>query len=213
MMTGRDVPIGAALTFGWETFKKNALFLVGVYVAVSITVSVIESADEYGPVSSGYASFVIGMISFLVYMVLRLGTIRITLKFKDGVMPEFADLFNRWPLAFSYLAASLLYFLMVMVGLALFVLPGIFIAVRFYFYGYFISDGELNPIDALRKSLALTRGFGVELFVLGVALLGLNILGLLCLVLGLVVTMPVSGLAMAFVFRHLQEGAGSVGTK
>jgi uncharacterized membrane protein len=203
-MNGRSVPFGDSLRFGWETFKKHALFLVGVYVAVSVTTAVIGSADEYAPVGSGYASFVISVVAFLVAMVLRLGLIVVTLKFKDGTAPEFADLFNRWPLAFSYVAASFLYVSMVLVGFVLFILPGIFLAVRFYFYGYFISDGEMSPIEALRKSLEVTRGFGIELFVLAVAFMGLNILGMLCLGVGLLVTMPVTALATAYVFRHIQ---------
>ena len=44
----------------------------------------------------------------------------------------------------------------------------------------------------------------MDLLVLFIALLGLNILGLCCLGVGLLVTVPISGLAMAYVYRELK---------
>jgi uncharacterized membrane protein len=210
-MANKNVPFSEALTFGWETFKNNALFLIGLYVAVGVITGVLERADEYAAVDSTYFSFVIGVIAFLVNMLLELGLIAINLKFKDDINPEFVDLFNRLPLVFHYTAASILYAAMVIVGLVFFIVPGIYLGVRFHFYGYFIVEEEAGPIEALQKSSALTEGVRMDLFLLGLMLIGINIVGLICLFVGLLVSLPITGLAMAYVYRALlgsQPGPG-----
>jgi uncharacterized membrane protein len=209
-MTRKDVPISEALTFGWETFRNNALFLIGVTIAVALINGAVEIADEYGPVEYGYFGFVINVIEILVNAVLGLGLIAIMLAFKDGRLPEFVDLFNRAPLVFHYVAATILYALMVVVGLVFLIVPGIYLAVRFGYYGYFIVDEEVGPIEALKKSSDLTEGVRMDLFLFGALLIGLNILGLMVLLVGVLVTMPMSQLACAHVFRHLQNAAVTV---
>jgi uncharacterized membrane protein len=44
----------------------------------------------------------------------------------------------------------------------------------------------------------------MDLLGLFIALFGLNLLGACCLLVGLLVTVPVSGLAMAFIYRELK---------
>ncbi len=204
-MIKKDVPISGALTFGWETFRNNVLFLVGVTIAVALINSVLEIADNYGPVEYGYFGFVINVIAMLINAVIELGLIAIMLAFKDGRMPEFTDLFNRAPLVFNYIAATILYGLMVAVGLVFLIVPGIYLAVRFGYYGYFIVDEEVGPIEALKRSSDLTEGVRMDLFLFGVLLIGVNILGLLALFVGVLVTVPMSHLACAYMFRHLQN--------
>jgi hypothetical protein len=209
-MATKEFQFGEPLTFGWETFKKNALFLIGLTVAVGVISGVIESADEYAGVESTYISFVLWVIALLVNGVLEMGLIRINLKFRDGITPEFGDLFSLVGLVLQYAVAAVLYGLMVVGGLILFIFPGIYLATRFCFFGYYIVEGHTDPFDALRRSSKLTEGVRMDLFLFGVMIAGLNILGILCLFVGLLVTVPVSRLAVAHDFRHLQAAAGEV---
>ena len=204
-MANKTLAFSEALTFGWETFKSNALFLIGVVVAVGVINGVVAMADEYGGIESNYTRFVINVIEVLVNGVLKMGLIVIALKFRDGTTPEFADLFNRLPLILHYIAATMVYLLMVAIGLVFFIVPGIYLAVRFSFYGYFIVDEHAGPIEALKKSSALTDGVRVELFLFFAMLIGINVVGTLALLVGLLVTMPLGALATAFVFRNLQS--------
>jgi len=203
-MTNKSVPFGDALSFGWETFRNNALFLIGVTIAVALITSVIEIAGNYGPTQEGYFGFVVQVIGILVNAVLEMGVIAIMLAFKDNRMPEFVDLFKHAPLLFHFVAATFLFVVMVVVGLVFLIVPGIYLALRFGYYGYFIVDEEAGPIEALKKSSDLTEGVRMELFAFCLLLLGLNIVGAAALLVGLLVTMPLSQLAIAYVFRHLQ---------
>ena len=104
---------------------------------------------------------------------------------------------------FDYLIGSILYGLIVVVGLILLIIPGIIWAIKFQFFDYLIVDKGLGPIDALEKSSDITRGVKWDLFAFGILLAIINILGFLCLVVGLFVTIPVTLVAMAFVYREL----------
>ena len=203
-MATKTVPFSKALTFGWETFKDNTLFLLGLFVAVAVINGVVKMADEFGGTESWYFKSVWQVIEFVVNLVLDLGIIVIMLKFKDGSKPEFGDLFNRLPLVFPFAIASIIYAVMVIVGLIFLIVPGLYLAVRFVYFGYFIVDEGAGPIEALQKSSALTEGVRMDLFFFGAMMVGINILGLLALFVGVLVTCPITSLAVTHVFRHLQ---------
>jgi uncharacterized membrane protein len=201
-MNERTVPISAALTFGWDTFKRNALFLVGLTVAVYLIGLFIGFASEYERVGS-YYKFVMEVVGWLVEIILSMGLIAIALKLVDGESAEFVDLFSRAPLVFHYLVASVLYSIMVIFGLCLLIVPGIYLAIRFGFFPYFIVDEGAGPLDALQKSSRLTEGVRMGLFLLAMVAVGLNVLGLLLMAVGVVVSVPVTCLMGAYVFRKL----------
>ena len=78
------------------------------------------------------------------------------------------------------------------------------------FFKYLIIDKGLGPIEALKESRRITTGqrWQLLLFVLILALL--NILGALALFIGLFVTMPVTMIAMAHVYRGLEHKASEM---
>jgi uncharacterized membrane protein len=89
-------------------------------------------------------------------------------------------------------------------GLILLIVPGIIMMLRLSLIGFVLVDERTGPIDAIQRSWDMTRGHTMDLLVLFIALLGLNILGLCCLFIGLFVTVPMSGLAMAYIYRELK---------
>src|SRR5690606_24140896 len=93
--------------------------------------------------------------------------------------------------------------LMVGVGLVLLIVPGVILAVVYAFYGFVIVDRGEPVLAALQRSAELTRGHRGELFLFGVVLLGLNLLGALAFGIGLLITSPVSLIAAGYVYRRL----------
>ena len=73
-------------------------------------------------------------------------------------------------------------------------------------YGYVIVDTGAGPIDALKKAAELSEGIRMDLFLFALMLFGINVIGLLVLGVGILVTVPITGLAMTFVYRHVQPG-------
>jgi len=80
-------------------------------------------------------------------------------------------------------------------------------AIKYQFFGYLIVDRGLGPVEAIRKSAGVTDGAKVDLFLFGLLIAGINLLGMLALVVGLFVTLPLSLIAYAHVYRRLSGAA------
>jgi hypothetical protein len=107
--------------------------------------------------------------------------------------------------AFRYLVATVLYVLAVGLGLLLLILPGIYVAIRFGFYGYAMVDRNAGIIESFRLSSQLTKGYKRSLFLLVILAILLNVLGLLAVLYGLLVTIPVSLIAYAYAYDRLSK--------
>ena len=202
-MTTKNFSISEAVQFGWDTMKSNIGFFIGLLIAVGLIdyvpdiIAVIIKAD------SPILLVIIQIASVVLSMIIAMGLIKICLRFCDGEKGEFSDLFSCYPLFLDYLIGSIIYGLIVTVGLILLIIPGIIWAIQFRFYSYLIIDRGLGPIDALKKSSEITKGVKWDLFVFGIVLWVINLLGLLCLVVGLFATIPTTIVAIAFVYRKL----------
>lgn len=191
--------IDEAIRFGWNTVRAN----LGLMVGLTIVVNALSGAG-----GALHAVPVLGSIGgWLLATIMAMGMTRIVLKFVDGGRGDFNDLFSNFDVFLDYLGASVLYGLIVLGGLCLLIVPGIIWAIRFGFFGYFILDRKLGAIDALKASSALTKGAKGDLFIFGLAAIGINILGALCLGIGILVTQPTTSLAAGFIYRRLQAGS------
>lgn len=174
-----------------------ALILAGL--AQGIPNSLQTSTKEWAPL----LSFQFGLASLVIGQIVAIGLTRIVLRVCDGQQPEYSDLYNGLALFFKYLLASILYGLIVAAGLILLIVPGIMWAVRFGFYGFLVVDQGAGPVEALRRSSALTQGARWNLFVFGLMLFGIVVLGALALMVGLFLAVPTALVAAAYVYRRL----------
>jgi len=142
-------------------------------------------------------------IAFVLGLILQLGFIKICLKFSDQQKPKFSEFFLQYPLFFKMFFGYILYFLIVLVGLILFIIPGIVFAIKFSFYKYFIVDEGLGPIEALKRSYKITRGATWNLFLFFSLTSAINLIGVFALLIGLFATIPTTTMATAFVYRKL----------
>jgi len=195
--------ISEALQFGWDTTKSNIGFFIGLLIVAGLIQYIPDIVAEIIEADAPDMSLIIRIASFVLSMIIVMGVIKICLRFCDGAKGEFSDLFSCYPLFFKYLVGSILYGLIVVVGLILLIIPGIVWAIKFYFFDYLIVDKGLGPVDALEKSSEITRGVKWDLFAFGILLVIINMLGFLCLVVGLFVTIPVTMVAIAFAYRKL----------
>jgi uncharacterized membrane protein len=106
--------------------------------------------------------------------------------------PATADLSLLWhPRPFwKYLGASILLALAVAIGFVLLIVPGIILGLMFMFTTFVVIERELGPIDAMSEVIASPRGHK-WLFGFVLLLLLINVLGVLALVVGLLVSIPV----------------------
>lgn len=203
--------VKGALSYGWNTFRarpwlfvRAGILLLLINLMVSLIQSVFEAGAELGDGAIitviGLASAAFGMaVSFFVSM----GETSFFLKAHDDVTnASLEDLWHPKPF-WNFVGATVLAGIAIILGFIALIIPGIILGILFMFVGYLVIDQDLKPMDALKRSWALTKGNRWKLFFLSLALLGINILGLLALIAGLLVSVPVSFLATTHAYRVL----------
>lgn len=211
-VTAKAFSIGEAVRFGWRTTWGNLWLWLGILAIVFAIESVPDIVSAALGENALLLQGLIGLLFFILSMVVQLGLIRVALQFVSGRKPRVADLFSESRHLLRYLGATILYALIFFGGLFLLIVPGVIWAIMFQFAPYLIIDRGLGPIAALKKSAELTRGARWNLFVFGLVLMGINLAGMLALLVGMLVTIPLALLATGYVYRTLLARAeGSTG--
>ena len=200
----KSFSIKRVFAYSWEIYKKNFLLLGGLCLfiwALSAGFQLLGGAIiEEMSVPLGmlllFAGWVITTMLSMGFLYLGLEMAR-----KKHVSQE--DVLHPAPCFIQYVIVSLLYSAIVFVGLLLFIVPGVIWAIRYGFYQYLVIDKCANPFRALYISGQLTKGHTWKLFLLGLALIVLNLLGVLLVGVGLLVTVPLSVLIGARVYDRL----------
>jgi uncharacterized membrane protein len=196
-----------AIKFGWETFKRRPWFFIGatflIVLASALCDGFTSGIDAALTGSTEDPSIIGTVINLALGTLVSMGATAFFLAAHDN--PDTVDLSALWhPRPFwKYLGASLLLSLAVAIGFVLLIVPGIIFGLMFMFATFVVIERELGPIDAMNESNRLTRGHKWPLLGFVLLLVLINLLGLLALVVGLLVSIPVSTLAFVHAYRVL----------
>lgn len=204
-----EFPLGASVSWGWQTLWASFGFFVGFILIIFGIQGIINFVPELVFGDNVMAQFLVALVGWLVGAVLEMGVIVVTLKFYDGMRAELGDLFSQIERILIYLVSSFIYAMMVLIGLVFLIVPGIYIALRFHFFGFFIVEEGCGPIEALSRSAEITKDNVGNLFLFWLIIFGINIVGLLALGIGILITSVITMLATAYVYRHLKPAAGA----
>jgi uncharacterized membrane protein len=194
--------ISEALRYGYKTLKRN----LGLSLAIGVVgLGAVLLVNGFGQASHRTPGLAVGfrIAGELVQVLFGLVWIRYALSVHDGRPLGARELFPSAKSFVDYLAVSILYGLLVLAGLVLLVVPGIYFAVRYGFVGYVVADGRADPLGAFRRSSELTRGARFRLLWFAIVLVLLNLVGAALAGVGLLFTIPTSTFAVAFVYRRL----------
>jgi uncharacterized membrane protein len=209
-----ELSVGNCIRFGWETFKKRPGILIGGFL-LAFVIPAVPGALFPGPTVEvgmptpppGAASIIASLAGLVLSFLLMLGAVTFALRAHDDLpSAQLADLWNPQPF-WRFVGAEILHTIIVAIGLILLVIPGIIASVGLAFVPFAVVDRGAGPIAALKESWRITNGHKWNLFLLSLALLGINILGMLALVVGLLVTIPISWLAITHAYRTLAAHA------
>ena len=196
----------AILKEAWELFKKNLniiLIVIGVYL--------IYYTVQYGAsylLGESILASLISIVFMLLFLVIQLGAYNVMLRVVDGKKAEFKDLYTYPEAALKVLrniVAGIIVGFIVVGGLILFIIPGIYLGIRLMFFTYYIVDKNAGIVDSIKMSWELTRNGVINLFFFSIILLFLNFLGALLFGIGLAITFPLSFLATALLYRKFQK--------
>ncbi len=170
---GYNLSLENLLQLGFNLFRKApAEFIVFSMFGVLVFSNPVSGILLGGPVSASYYH--------LAHQV-RLGR-RITLE----------DYFKGFDAFTELLKLNLLIGVVVLLGLAMLVVPGIYFAVSYVFAHFFVWFYQVEPTEAIRLSRQTVSGNFGQIFLLFLVLGGINLLGVLAFGVGILVTMPLS---------------------
>ena len=126
-----------------------------------------------------------------------------TMKKLAGSRAEFSDFFTGFNFFIPTLVASLLIGLFTFAGALFCIIPGLVIAAMYKFTFLFIVDRRMDFWPAMQASHSVVRNdyFGFTMFL--ILLLLVNLLGLVCCVVGLLVSVPVTFAAITVAYQEL----------
>ena len=156
------------------------------------------------PVSTGvYHAW--SLVSWIFSMLMGLGLNSISLSMARDQRPKISDLFTHTSLLPTYVITSIIYSILILAGLVFLIVPGLIFAVMFQMYSFLIADEGAGVKESLATSRFLTRGYRWDLFVFGWIAVLINIVGFLCLGIGLLFTFPATFTALAYIFDRLRH--------
>jgi uncharacterized membrane protein len=195
--------IKESFVFAWSKFRENlTLSLLTTLFMLAIGSTVKENGHFFAFIFSFAVSI------FLVFI--RIGYTKIFLRLHDGEKPNFTDIFKEYESFWRYLGVSILTGIAVVGGFLLLVIPGIIWAVRFAFAPIIVVDTKSGPILSMKESYNLTKGKFWSLLGFWVVIGLLNLLGFLIFIVGLLATIPISTLAVIYVYRRLTKTEAAV---
>jgi hypothetical protein len=200
---GGAVDIGGAISYGWTKFSQNAGPLI-----VATLLPWVAHLILTGGVGLVFKSIIVrslwSLLVTVIVAVLTMGLAQISLKIVRGEGVEMSDAFPGGPMVVAYAITAIVADLILGVGFTLCIIPGLLIAPFFIFAHFVVLDEGLQPGDALSRSIQLGKvAYGSVIGFVIVAFL-VNLVGLLVCCVGLLVSIPLTSIAAAHVYKGLK---------
>ncbi len=192
---------GELISTAWQKFKARPGLCIGMLFVYYFIVFAAALAEII--LIKFFGSPIFKVISVLVGAYAYFGVTRITLDLiqeKSTGIGRFGDIIELYP---KTLGQYLLNLIIILAGFVLLIIPGLIMFFGFSMGIFLMLEKKTSIIDSFKTSWAMTKGYKWKLFFIVLGLLGINLLGLLCLVLGLLVTVPLTMLVQAEVYRRL----------
>lgn len=184
-------PIGPAWRVTLSGFGK----LIGPFVLMSVIESIAASLPYLGEVAI-----------LLITGPLTAGWLLVCLRVVRGQRTGVADLFAGFGMFGRCLGAYVLIGIFVGLGTLALVVPGMVLAVGWSFSYLLIVDKNMGPWEAMGESWRMLTGYKWSMAGMMGMLSLINLLGALCFGVGLLVTMPMTGVATAIFYEKLNTG-------
>jgi hypothetical protein len=203
-----SIIIHHAVNFAWATFKKHYGLLIAILLSILgawIALEIVVIAGQ----RFGILWWIAAHLAFLVFFAgIEVGFIRTCFDLYNGEKPVFADIFRHLSLGLKFLAGQTLYLLMTVVGLVFFIIPGVYLGVRYVLFCFCLVAGEESLRRSFQRSAMLSKGNMTYLLAINGSLLVFNLLGACLLGIGLFITVPLSTLMMISIYKQLSELTG-----
>lgn len=194
-----DLSIEQAINSSWKLLKKNPKKIISFFLLIGfISILNLAISSKLGSIISNIESWIFGALVQVAIITFTIGAFR---KRKITISPRLKD----YKLVLRLIAGNLLSAIVIFLGFLALIIPGIVFAVRLQFISFLIVEKQMGPIEAIIGSWKLTKNTFYTLLGFGIVTLLLNVFGFFLLIVGLLVTVPLTSLAQAYVYLKLSE--------
>jgi len=206
--------LGSAFGYGWRVMSKYflELFLVSIIViAVSAPIWLSNAFDNYHSPAVIMLKIFAFAYGIFVVSAFDYGAKYIYLKSARNEKVEMKDILAPFDVYLNVILSNLLVTAIVVAGFFLLIIPGIIFAVKLAFVPYLVIDRKLDPVEAVKKSWEMTRGFGWTIFFMAILSFFIYIAGLICLIVGVIVSAMWVSASFASIYYAAERKHGENG--
>ena len=206
---------GDAYGVAWDIMWKSFVSLLAVFIIFSIIKGPVAGIqwqeDNFHWYLLPFVFFAIGFGIFIAGPI-QYSTNWVFLKAVREERFEIRDMFavfqrNYW----NAVAANVVVHLIIGIGFLMLIVPGIIFACRLAFVSYLVIDREMELTDALNTSWQMTKGYGGQIFLMGIIAFFVVILGLIALFFGVFISGIWIKTAFATMYQAVVEKDGVYG--
>ncbi len=209
--TPPDGTVGGSYGHGWETAKR---FFLELFILVIISAAAsIPAALAWGPDSPHTAGRSFLQIFAFIYWLLLFtpidyGVLYGFVRGARGETPDVNDIFKIRENYINIVLAKLVTMVIIGIGFAALIVPGIYFACRLVFVPYLVVERNMEVAPALRESWELSRGRAGTVFLIGLTTIPIFILGFLLCGVGVLFSMVWISATFASLYVHVTPGKG-----
>jgi uncharacterized membrane protein len=213
-----ELDIGDCISKGWELVKKNFWPVVGVTALVMLAMgavnqifglfsrSAINEMVVQHQFTPGAIAIVIAVtiISAPVYTVFTAGLFKYFLKLIRGESAGVGDAFSGFgPSIGQLIVFSVVQMILLLIGYALCIIPGIYLSVAWYFAIPLIIDRRMNFWEAMELSRKMVNKHWIIIFAFLIVYGLLALAGMIACCIGIFVTMPIGFAALMYAYETI----------
>lgn len=191
--SGVDFNISSIIDKAWEMFKARAMFHVGFAFLIS-TIQLFFTL---------YLEDYVFIYSIFLSPPLVAGFYLVANRMSQGEYVDFQNYFDGFKYILPLIIVNLITAIFIVAGIVVFILPGIYLGVGYVFSLLFVLFGGFDFWPAMEYSRKLVHTNWWKFFGFLLLLLLINIGGFLCLIVGLLVTIPLTYLSIYVLFEEL----------
>lgn len=190
--------IGDLVSYAWNKTLSHFWFVGTVTFCFLLISAVLDQGNNRHP------SIIIGIAQLLVMIVQPYLFLKMSLMIVHDQTPTAKEVFDINVKTCLLLAVGTLVFgFAQVIGLLLFIVPGLIITIRFCIWGQIYMDQKVPLKDAFIKSWNITKGHFWDILGLFVVMLLINLAGVLFFVVGLLISIPMTAIIFARLYSIL----------
>ena len=194
--------ISDAFKTSWKCVKSQIWVLAGLLIGYTILSLILSLLT--GPTQGSWTGeTIITIINIVIACIFTLGYTKNIFQALDGEEPQFSAYGQESRKIIKYFFGEFLFTVVFFIGLALLIIPGIYIALRLQFFTAFIVEENTGIMESFKRSWAITKGQGLPLFWVLLTQIGIMIVGLILFIIGIFVAIPVIYMMYCYIYRRL----------